>query len=277
MPVPSAISDLSQTAGSNYPAGSESPGTLDDYHRALASFVAGLRDGKGLTNPVSLASATTTDIGGQNSLFVEISGTTTITGFGTSYNGPRFLRFTGALLLTHSASLNLPGGVSITTVPGDTAIAVPSSGLTGWNVVNYQRTQAGPAVSAYLAASGGSISTATFTKVLFDTEQWDTNACFAASRFTPTVPGYYQINAALQVNTASPGFLTIYKNGSEFKRGAWNAVAASQQDFDVSGLVLCNGTTDYIEVYGYQESGGSRVPQGGAAVTWFDAHFVRGL
>lgn len=140
MPVPSVISDLSQTAASNYPAGSDSPATLDDTQRAHASFIAQLRDGKGFTNPVSLASAATTDIGGQNALAVEITGTTTITSFGTTYNGPRFLRFTGALTLTHNAAtLNLPGAANITTAAGDTCIAYPNQGATGWHVVNYQR------------------------------------------------------------------------------------------------------------------------------------------
>ena len=46
MPVPSTINDLSTTAGANYPAGTESPSTIDDYLRAHASFLAGLRDSK---------------------------------------------------------------------------------------------------------------------------------------------------------------------------------------------------------------------------------------
>lgn len=44
MPVPASINDLSTTAGSNSPPGSESPATLDDYARAHASFIAQLRD-----------------------------------------------------------------------------------------------------------------------------------------------------------------------------------------------------------------------------------------
>lgn len=140
MPVPSAITDLSQTAGSNYPAGSESPITADDYFRAHASFIAMLRDGKGFTDMVTLASGSTTDIGGQNAMAVEITGTTTITSFGTTYNGPRFLRFTGALTLTHNATtLILPGGANITTIAGDTCIAIPTSSANGWVVLAYQR------------------------------------------------------------------------------------------------------------------------------------------
>ena len=98
MPVPSAITDLSQTAGSNYPSGGESPITADNYFQAYASFIALLRDGKGFSTQTTLASATTTDIGGQNSPFVSVTGTTTITGFGTNYTGPRFVSFTGTQL-----------------------------------------------------------------------------------------------------------------------------------------------------------------------------------
>ena len=44
MPVPTLISELSTTAGSNSPPGSESPTTTDDYLRAHAAFIAQLRD-----------------------------------------------------------------------------------------------------------------------------------------------------------------------------------------------------------------------------------------
>lgn len=177
MPVPTLISELSQTAGSNSPAGSESPTSSDDYLRTYASFIATLRDGKGFTNPAQLASGATTDIGGQNSMFVEITGTTTITSLGSNYNGPRFLRFTGALTLTHNATaLNLPGAANITTAAGDTAIAIPNQALNGWNVVNYQlatpilAVPAGTVVhvamssapAGYLKCNGAAVSRTTY-------------------------------------------------------------------------------------------------------------------
>lgn len=158
MPVPSSIADLSQTPGSNSPAGSESPITTDNYLREYSAYIAQLRDGKNFTDPVTLASTTTTDIGAQNSLFVEITGTTTITGFGTTYNGPRFLRFTGILTLTHNATtLNLPGAANIATAAGDTAIAVPNSTPNGWNVVAFQRAALAPGI----ASSASTATTAT--------------------------------------------------------------------------------------------------------------------
>jgi hypothetical protein len=100
----------------------------------------------------SIASATTTDIGAQLSNFLQVTGTTTITSFGTNYNGPRFLIFSGALLLTHSATLVLPGAANITTVANDCAIAIPISG--GWQVVAYQRASGFPVVTTGFALSG---------------------------------------------------------------------------------------------------------------------------
>lgn len=164
MPVPTLISSLSQTAASNSPPGSESPTTADDYLRTAYAFLATLRDGKGFSTPATLASAATTDIGAQNSLAVEITGTTTITSFGTSYNGPRFLRFTGALILTHNATtLNLPGAANITTVAGDTCIVYPNSTPNGWNVVQFQRAASltnGAAASGAVTTSGLTQATA---------------------------------------------------------------------------------------------------------------------
>jgi hypothetical protein len=92
-----------------------------------------------LTAPwVDLASAGTTDIGAANSANVRITGTTTITSFGTAPSGvTRNLRFAAALTLTHNAtSLILPGAANITTAAGDTAIAM-SLGSGNWVLANY--------------------------------------------------------------------------------------------------------------------------------------------
>jgi hypothetical protein len=92
---------------------------------------------------VDLASAGTTDIGAQTSNNVRITGTTTITSFGTAASGvTRQLRFAGALTLTHNAtSLILPGGANILTMAGDTATAI-SLGSGNWVVTDYMRALA---------------------------------------------------------------------------------------------------------------------------------------
>jgi len=91
-----------------------------------------------------IASATTLDIGAQLTNFLRVTGTTTVTSFGTNYNGPRFLIFSGILTLTHSATLVLPSGANIITAANDALIAIPISG--GWQVIAYQRANGSPLV-----------------------------------------------------------------------------------------------------------------------------------
>ena len=96
------------------------------------------------TNEVSIASATTCDLGAAGSLFVAVTGTTTITSFGTAANKLRFVRFAGALTLTHNAtSLILLGGASRTTAAGDVAIYA-SDGSGNWRERGYHRAASDP-------------------------------------------------------------------------------------------------------------------------------------
>jgi hypothetical protein len=99
-----------------------------------------------------IASAATTDIGVQNTNFLRVTGNTTITSFGTAYKGPRFLVFEGAVTLTNSSTLVLPGGKNITTSAGDVLILIPGATLgtaDKWIVAAYQ-----PAASVLPSAGG---------------------------------------------------------------------------------------------------------------------------
>jgi hypothetical protein len=167
------------------------------------------------------------------------------------------------------------GSVALTaaTVAGSTAITIAAQSGT-LNV-------GGPTFSAY-ATTSQSIPNATPTKVLFQGEYWDTNNNFASSTFTPTVAGYYQINAGIGygLNTTGERQLAVYKNGAEWKRGTDTAPAtAGPYELNVSCLVYCNGSTDYVEIYNYQNSGSSvNIGGGGGYIpaTYFDGCFLRG-
>lgn len=97
-----------------------------------------------LTN---LASATTTDLGTGLSHTLNITGTTTITAFGSTATIQRplyKLTFSGAILLTYNAtSLILPGSTSITTANGDTCDAL-YLGSGNWQIINYARRTGAP-------------------------------------------------------------------------------------------------------------------------------------
>lgn len=87
-----------------------------------------------------IASASTVNIGALTSNLARITGTTTITAFDSVTAGVmRFVRFAGALTLTHNATtLILPTGANITTAAGDTALFV-SEGSGNWRCLFYQK------------------------------------------------------------------------------------------------------------------------------------------
>jgi hypothetical protein len=158
MAVPTVLTDLSATAASNSPSGSESVGSsLDDYLRGIQAVLRGNLAHKGS----DIASATTTDLGAVVGLQHDITGTTTITGFGTVSAGVwKVLQFDGAVPLLNSSALILPGGANITTAAGDVAIAT-SEASGNWRVVSYFKAATGAHVNASTDTASGVIELAT--------------------------------------------------------------------------------------------------------------------
>jgi hypothetical protein len=88
------------------------------------------------SNIAVVASAATTNIGDATSNIVSVTGTNTITSFGTSLSGvERTVIFANALTLTHNAtSLILPYGTNVTVTAGDVGTFV-SLGSGNWRSV----------------------------------------------------------------------------------------------------------------------------------------------
>ena len=103
------------------------------------------------------------------------------------------------------------------------------------------------------------IGSGVFTTIQFDNEIYDTDDCFDSSstyRFTPTVAGKYWVYGQMRSNSSSD-FSSwqpfIYKNGSKLigtNNSHWHFESVH---FGV--VVDFNGSTDYVEVRGYQDSG----------------------
>lgn len=162
---------------------------------------------------IDLASATTTDIGAENTNFLNITGTTTITSFGTNYNGPRFLRFDGALTLTHNATtLILPGGANITTAAGDTCIAVPNSGTSGtadgWLVMAYVRANGGITLTGSSTQTSGS-----FTQTGTGSIQSGTGGILASNSDIYANVGNLMANRANATGATTDGALVLRIDG----------------------------------------------------------------
>tara|TARA_B110000503_G_scaffold53746_1_gene86271 strand:+ start:8062 stop:8577 length:516 start_codon:yes stop_codon:yes gene_type:complete len=150
-------------------------------------------------------------------------------------------------------------------VAGSTVLTLPAQ--TGTVMVN------GPAFSAYQSTLQA-LPVNTYTKILFQTEEFDTNNNYdtATSRFTPTVAGYYQVNACYQITpTACQLVCAVYKNGAAYKYGG---VSTSSLLAHVSAIVFCNGSTDYIEIFTSTTTAQNSLA--GIATTYFQAAMIRG-
>jgi hypothetical protein len=192
MAVPTTMADLSTTASSNSPAGGENPISTDDFHRAIQSILRH-QEFKG----ADIASATTTNIGAATGGFIDVTGTTTITGLGTIAAGiERTVRFTGILTLTHNGtSLILPNAANITTFNGYIAV-FRSLGSGNWIMIT---DNLNPAASiqyqTYTAfTTGGTSSAFTVTAV-------------------PAITTYTNSRLAVTLNAAPTGSPTINYNG----------------------------------------------------------------
>jgi len=136
-----------------------------------------------------------------------------------------------------------------------------------------------PAFSA-TKSTNQTITSATWTKISFQTEEFDTASAYDNAtnyRFTPQVAGYYQVNCELDIfNLTGLSIVALYKNGSEFKRGSGSASSGTEFYPTLSAIVYLNGSTDYIETYAYAVGVTPAVAGAGSAVySYFQAVMVR--
>jgi hypothetical protein len=125
---------------------------------------------------------------------------------------------------------------------------------------------------ARASLSGGdqNITDGTWTGITLATEQYDTDGYHSTSsntgRMTATGTGYFKAHAIAgwRVNTTGDRLIQIYKNGSGYSQYAGQGMAGTTLDGDgpaVSDIIpVVPG--DYIEVYVYQSSGGTRAVSG---------------
>lgn len=168
----------------------------------------------------------------------------------------------------NSGVLQLASGTgNLVTVPSVTGTAMVSANM--------------PAFSAYQNAAQ-TLTANTWTKLIIETEEFDTASCFDSTtnyRFTPNVAGYYQISGGFGMASSIRIIVcAIYKNNSRYKRGSQSgSAAASGWNSQVSALVYLNGSTDYVEIYGYQGDSVSQntLGSGNVDVTYFQGVLVR--
>jgi len=129
--------------------------------------------------------------------------------------------------------------------------------------------------------SSQSISASTFTKVSLQVEEFDNGSVFDNAtnyRLTAPIDGVYHIDGACAISSVGDTnqlFVTLYKNGTEYKRGsrihASTGLTSMAANVSVSIELSAN---DYIELYIWQSSGGLKSTAATITETYLSGHFV---
>jgi len=154
-----------------------------------------------------------------------------------------------AISVDSSGNLTVPQNLTVSgTLSGD------GSSLTGITMptVGY---------GAFQATFGTMTATwNTNTKITFNSELYDYDNLYDPSnaRYQPDVAGLYFINSFVQFTTPYNGWvaLKLYKNGSRVKDIITESPnTANYPSAQFSSFIPMNGTTDYLEMYIYQDMG----------------------
>ena len=128
----------------------------------------------------------------------------------------------------------------------------------------------GPAFSAYRSGTQAYTSN-TYTKIQLNIESFDTANAYDNTtnyRFTPQVAGYYLCTGQIQTSAGTYVETDIYKNGVS---NAYSQIS-SAWGIPTTQLIYLNGSTDYIELYGFITVSGNIVS---GTSTYFHAALVR--
>ena len=153
-----------------------------------------------------------------------------------------------------------------------------SGGVPSWAT---PASSSGPAFRVFLNTTNQTVTADTWTKVQFNAETFDTDNCFDSStnyRFTPTKAGYYLFNLAVLGIAETGKFVhtTIYKNGSAYGRGVRVGSTLGEGLSTNNALIYLNGSTDYVEGYGYVNAGTvTEAFVADSTVTYFEGIWVR--
>ena len=187
------------------------------------------------------------------------TGNTTTTGFTVTSDA------TGNLVIKTGGA----GGTTAVTVGADQRVTFAQPPLT-----------AVPVFMAYRDGSTQSMTSGVNNKIQLNAVEYDTETWFDSTtnyRYTPQITGYYQFNSLIYVSGTglTNGTSRIFKNGEIAIDGHFLSTnSASFLYLMATGMIYMNGSTDYVELFGYAV-GTTPVAQNGVARTWLQGFLVR--
>ena len=158
---------------------------------------------------------------------------------------------------------------TITTSSGSGTITIPDA-----VTVSSASLSNTPAFYAHLT-SNQSIADATSVKISGYTEILDSDSAFASDKFTPQTAGKYFVYGGVFC-AADHLYAQIYKNGSSYANTRASTGSNNDQGCLVNTVIDMNGSSDYVELFCFQQAGGSVNTESGEKRTFFGAYRVIG-
>jgi len=214
----------------------------------------------------SLAAGLTTDIGNGYGSFLNLTGSATITSFGSHYTGAKFIRSSGTIVLTNSASLICPGNQNITLNAGDIFIATPiGNPASGWLVRDVRRMSSILVDDDAVRQSGS-----------YANPSWITSLAFSKIAGLPTTAAGYGITDVIttatigsqSVNYAASAGTAASATTATSAGSATTATTASNLSGGVAGSVPYQSGAGATAMVPAGSSGSFLTSQGAAAPTW---------
>jgi hypothetical protein len=118
-----------------------------------------------------------------------------------------------------------------------------------------------PSFLAVLITPGQGVDSAAWSRIVCNQEEYDTDSCYNTSTgyFTPNVAGKYYVYGGLRYATSTDftsAGAAFYKNSTRYIQ-----TNVSQWHYDsntLSAVIDCNGSTDTISFYTYQDQGSTQ-------------------
>lgn len=203
----------------------------------------------------TVASAATVNLAAVATIGVKITGTTTITSFGTGGTAGMMRRIycVGSFQITHGASLTLPSGASIAAAAGDIFEAILDASNV-WRVTAYERSTGRPIIGETIASTAEAAAATDNTKMV-----------------TPA-------RALDAIAAALPGFLT----GLTLTRSAATTISVATGAARNEGagtariMTLGSAITKVLAATWAAGTGANGLDTGAVAnTTWYHVHLIR--
>lgn len=197
------------------------------------------------------------------------------TGWFCAVNGSEWEVFLG----TRSSASVLARTAVLASSNADAAVNFSAAPTVFSTVPGAKIAATGPIFSAYRSGNQTGVTNNTYVKVQLNSEEFDTAGCFDSTtnyRFTPNVSGYYRFEWSVDARGTSltAGHTQLWKNGALHKGGSWAAHSSNVSISVGAAVVYMNGSTDYVELYGYSSASSGNLFSGGASVTYLSGSYL---